>query len=72
MPVAVPAPDAALHNPDVEYVRSVIARTGISQRACAERVGVSYSTLKNWMAGLNEWPYPAQYTLECLAAFAGH
>ncbi|WP_426237475.1 helix-turn-helix domain-containing protein [Pseudomonas sp. TWP3-2] len=64
------APDASLHNTDAAYVAQVIKRTGMSQRACAARVGVSHATLKNWIAGTHEWSYPAQYALECLAAFA--
>ncbi|POA45543.1 hypothetical protein C1893_23085 [Pseudomonas sp. MPR-ANC1] len=63
------APDAAEHNTDAAYVAQVIKRSGMSQRACAARVGVSHATLKNWIAGTHEWSYPAQYALECLAAF---
>lgn len=64
------SPDASQHNTDAAYVAQVIRRTGMSQRACAARVGVSHATLKNWIAGTHEWSYPAQYALECLAAFA--
>lgn len=63
-------PDATRHNTDAAYVADVIKRTGLSQRACAARVGVSHATLKNWIAGTHQWSYPAQYALECLAAFA--
>lgn len=64
------APDASKHNTDAAYVASVISATGMSQRACAARIGISHATLKNWIAGVNEWPYTAQYTIECLAAYA--
>ena len=62
------APDATLHNPDPAYAADLIRRTGLSQRACAARVGVSHTTLKDWIAGRYVWPYSAQYTLECLVA----
>jgi DNA-binding transcriptional regulator YiaG len=68
--LVIAAPDASKHNTDSVYAADVIRRTGLSQRACAMRVGVSHATLKNWIAGTHEWSYPAQYTLECLAAFA--
>lgn len=64
-------PDAANHNKEAAYAARVIATTGMSQRACAARIGVSHTTLKDWIAGRHVWPYTAQYTLECLAAQAG-
>lgn len=70
MPIKIDAPDAQKHNTDPAYVADLISRTGLSQRACAERVGVSHATLKKWVAGTHDCPYTAQYALECLAEFA--
>ncbi|MDF2792348.1 MAG: hypothetical protein K0S85_101 [Pseudomonas orientalis] len=67
----ISAPDAARHRTDAAYVAEVIKRTGLSQRACAVRIGVSHATLKNWIAGTHVWPYPAQYALESLASLEG-
>lgn len=70
MAIKIDAPDAHKHNTAPAYVADVIRRTGLSQRACADRVGVTHATLKYWIAGTHVWSYTAQYTLECLAAFA--
>lgn len=68
--VEIKAPDAAHHRPDAAYAAQVIRNTGLSQRECAARVGVSHTTLKDWISGRYVWPYTAQYTLESLAALA--
>ncbi len=49
------------------YLRQLYEASGLSQRECARRLGVTHSTFKNWMAGNARWPYTAQYALEILA-----
>lgn len=66
----ITAPDAAQYRTDPAYAAEVVRSTGLSQRECAARVGVSHTTLKDWISGRYQWPYTAQYTLECLAALA--
>lgn len=64
-------PDASRHNPDPEYLREVIARTGLSQRECARIIGVNERQMRMYLAstGRRETaPYPVQYTLEMLSA----
>jgi len=65
-------PDATRHRPDPEYITSLVElakqRNGLtSQDAVAKRMGVGRSTLKDWMSGVAQVGYPAQYTLERLA-----
>lgn len=66
------APDASLYNESVGYMRQLYESTGLSQRECSQRLGVSFSTFKTWLAGTASWPYTAQYTLERLAAFSAN
>ncbi len=72
-------PDAALHDPSVEYLRGLIELTGISQREVAQRIGIGHRLLKYYLTtpGLGKEtrvaPYPVQYALESLArGRAGH
>ena len=66
-----PLPDAEQYNESAEYVRQLYVTSGLSQRECARRLGVTHSTFKSWLAGSARWPYTAQYALEQLAGGAG-
>lgn len=52
-----------------EYLRSLIASAGISQREAARRMGESDRTLRSWLKGDYPCPYPVQFCLEVLAAY---
>lgn len=59
-------PNATLHNPDPEYIRTLVAATGLSQQAAARQIGISPRAMRYYLAGENEAPYPVQYCLEQL------
>jgi transcriptional regulator with XRE-family HTH domain len=66
-------PDATLHNPAPAYLRGLVAATGLTQRECARRIGVSDRLLRYYLTDpasgkeAREAPYPVQYALEALA-----
>lgn len=65
-------PDASQHDPRPEYLRSLVARSGLSQRECARRIGISDRLLRYYLTPRSddvEWreaPYPVQFALESL------
>lgn len=64
-------PDASKHDPRPEYLRSLIADADLTQRAAAERIGISSRLLRYYLASETAEdrrvaPYPVQYALECL------
>lgn len=64
-------PDATRHDPRPEYIRALIEQAGLSQRAAATRIGVSYRMMRYYCAqdGADQRPAPylVQYALEQLA-----
>lgn len=62
-------PDAARHNPAPDYLRQLVDKTGLSQRACAKAIGVSERTFRDYLNSSHEseCPYPVQFALEMLA-----
>lgn len=61
-------PDPSKHRPkDPEYVRELLDKAGLSQRAAARTLGVGDRTVRHWCAGTLAIPYTAQFALECLA-----
>jgi transcriptional regulator with XRE-family HTH domain len=63
-------PDAKNHNPDPAYLRELVERTGLSQRECARRIGISERNMRAHLTfggRLLPAPYPVQFALECLA-----
>lgn len=64
-------PDAGKHNPDPAYLRSLIERSGLSQRAAADRIGIGERVMRAYLADRSRStsqaaPYPVQYALEML------
>lgn len=57
---------------DPAYLKMLFDKTGLSQVACAKRLGVSVATLRCWTDETHsvQWPYSAQYALEQLASDA--
>lgn len=63
-------PDATKHNPDPAYLRELLARAGLSQRAAARVIGIPERTMRYYLASDDrECPYPVQFCLESLASF---
>lgn len=61
-------PDARQHRPEPCYVRELLARAGISQRAAARTLDLDERTMRYYASGDKPMPYPVQYCLEVLAA----
>ena len=65
-------PDASRHDPRPEYLRSLVYQSGLSQRACARRIGIGERLLRYYLAPDDSQdrriaPYPVQFALECLS-----
>lgn len=65
-------PDANRHNPDPAYLRGLVAKTGLSQREIARRIGISDRLMRMYLADRSTAttqvaPYAVQYALEQLA-----
>lgn len=64
-------PDASKRDPRPEYLRELIAQSGLSQLECARRLGIDGSTLRRYLASGTRRatlaPYAVQYALEQLA-----
>ena len=64
-------PDASHYNDSPEYIRGLVEqikeRHGMSQRAIAQRLGIGFTSLKDWMSGKAKHRYPDQFALEQLA-----
>ena len=71
-------PDASKHNPRPEYLRALLAQSGMSQREAARRIGISERTMRQYLAGSRRLadgrslpclaPYSIQFALESLCA----
>jgi DNA-binding transcriptional regulator YiaG len=59
-------PDASQYNPDPKYLAELVSSTGLSQPDLGQLLGVTDKTLRNWLSGRNQFPYLAQFALECL------
>lgn len=66
-------PDATRHNPDPEYLRALIALTGLSQQKVADEIGIGHRLLKYYLTTpapdkeSRVATYPVQYAIERLA-----
>lgn len=71
-------PDATHHDPSPDYLRALVAASGLSQRAAARQIGISERAMRQYLAGRRTAadgtvtpcvaPYPVQYALERLSA----
>lgn len=59
-------PDASRHDPRPDYLRALVAASGLSQRAAAQRIGISERVMRYYLAGDRPAPYPVQYAMESL------
>lgn len=63
-------PNAATHDPRPEYIRALVDKTGLTQRAAAERIGISARMMRYYLAtDADKWrpaPYSVQFCLERL------
>ena len=64
-------PDSTKRDPRPEYIRALIAKAGLTQRAAAKRIGISDRLIRYYTAGPEAdgrpAPYCVQYALEALA-----
>lgn len=64
-------PDASKHNPDPVYLRVLLEKAGVTQRAAAEAIGISPRLLRYYLTDRDgdhrEAPYSVQFALEKLA-----
>lgn len=64
--------DATKHNPSPDYLRALLARARMSQRAAARRIGVSERVMRYYLAPQSEdyrpAPYVVQFALESLSS----
>ncbi len=61
-------PDAVNHQPECQYIRELIAHSGLGTNACARRIGITPKSLRQMIDPDNRMmtPYTVQYALECL------
>ena len=64
-------PDASKHDPRPEYLRALVAASGLSQRSAAKRIGISERVMRYYLQGAlhptyRPAPYSVQYALESL------
>lgn len=65
-------PDSNQHNPDPAYLRRLLERAGITQRAAAQQIGISDRVMRYYLMSedsesFRPAPYPVQYALEQIA-----
>ena len=61
-------PDPKTYDPDPAYLRGLVERSGLSQRECARRIGLSDRAMRYYLSGERKPMYAVQYLLEALAA----
>lgn len=66
-------PDASRHNPDPRYLRGLVERSGLTQRAAAGVLGISDRAMRYYLSDIEAptyraAPYPIQFALEALAS----
>ena len=60
-------PQSDKRNADPDYLRSLVKRAGISQRAAARAIGISPRSMRHYLSGERTAPYTVQFALESLA-----
>lgn len=66
-------PDARLYNPSPLYLRSLVKKSGVSQREASRTLGLSWNGFHNYLRDETDALYrPAnycvQFALECMAS----
>ena len=61
-------PNPKTYDPDPAYLRGLVERSGLSQRECARRIGLSDRAMRYYLSGERKPMYAVQYLLEALAA----
>lgn len=61
-----------LYNPNPDYLRELIEKTGLTQNEIARLVGVSTRTMRSYLtfpdkSTYQQAPYAVQFAIECLA-----
>ena len=59
-------PNAVKHNPDPDYLRSLIEGAGLTQSAAAKQIGIAPRSMRAYLAGDRPIPYTVQYAIERL------
>jgi transcriptional regulator with XRE-family HTH domain len=54
------------YDPRPEYIGELIESTGLTQERLGEVLGVAPRTIRKWLSGERQFPYLAQFALECL------
>lgn len=66
------APDSARHNPDPDYIRTLVRWSGLTQDEVAARLGLDVRTLRRYQSTNSKTicraPYSVQFALEMLFA----
>ena len=63
-------PDAPTkHDPRPEYIKELIAASGLTQLAASRAIVISERAMRYYMSGERDMSYGDQYTLEALARY---
>lgn len=70
-------PDAKFHNPDPDYLRSLVDQAGVSRREASRLLGLSWPGFRNYLRDRSDplyrtADYRVQFALECLASSASN
>ena len=62
-------PDPTTHNPEPDYLRGLVAQTGLTQSKAAASIGIPSRTFRDYLneGHKSKAPYPVQFALEALA-----
>ena len=52
------------HRPEPNYLRKLVARTGLTQQLVADLIGITPRSLRYYLAGERPIPYTVQYAIE--------
>lgn len=59
-------PDARNYDPRPEYLAELVDSLPHTQPELAAKLGVTDRCLRQWLSGARQFPYTAQFALECL------
>lgn len=65
-------PNAQNYNPDPDYLRSLIAKAGLTQAQTAQLIGINARSIRRYLSftdspNYQKAPYAVQFAIECLA-----